>query len=125
MSLKTFLSIKSVICFLCALPELIAPAELYSIYGIALNPGGELISRWLGCFTFGVGIICWIAGRSDNSPLRKGVLLGLFICDTIGFIAALVSQLGGAVNAFGWGLVVLWGLLAAGLGYFRFIAKNA
>lgn len=125
MSLKTFLSIKSVICFLSALPEIIAPNVMTSMYGFTLNPGGELVSRWMGCFTFGVGIICWIAGRSDNSPLRKGVLLGLFICDTIGFLAGLIAQMGGVMTTFGWSAVVLWGLLAAGLGYFRFIAKNA
>jgi len=52
------------------------------------------------------------------------VLPGLFICDMTGFVVLLMAQPGGIVNAMGWCNVVLWALLAAGLGYFRFLAKE-
>ncbi len=124
MSLKTFLSIKSIICFLTGIPCVLAPNFAMSVYGATLDPVGDLYVRLVGCFTIGVGFICWSGGRSEKSPLRGMVLLGLFICDTAGFVVTLMAMLAQTLNSMGWSLVMLYALLAAGLGYFRFLAKE-
>jgi hypothetical protein len=48
----------------------------------------------------------------------------MFIGDAIGFVVALIAQLGGVENELGWSTVAIYLLLAVGFGYFRF-AKRA
>ncbi len=68
-------------------------------------------------------MICWSARNADPSVGREALVLGLFVADTLGFVVILLAQLAGLMTAFGWVFVLLWLLLAAGLGYLRFLAK--
>jgi hypothetical protein len=124
MSLKLFLTIKSVVCFVFGIPIIIAPGVVFPIYGVSLDAPGEFLARLMGCFMVGVGLICWSGGRAEDSILRRAILLSLFICDTAGAVVSLFATLGGLTNALGWLNVALWLFLAAGLGYFRFLAKG-
>jgi hypothetical protein len=85
---------------------------------------GDLIKLGFGYFgamLVGMASICYFASDAKASPLRKKVILSLFVADTIGFILALIAQLSGKMNGLGWILVLLWLVLALGLGYFAFL----
>ena len=85
---------------------------------------GDLIRLGFGYFgamLVGIAILCYFAGNATASDLRKKVILSLFVADAIGFIVALIAQLSGKMNGLGWILVVLWLVLALGLGYFSFL----
>ena len=85
---------------------------------------GDLIRLGFGYFgamLVGIAILCYFASNATASELRKKVILSLFVADTIGLILALIAQLGGKMNGLGWILVVLWLVLALGLGYFSFL----
>jgi hypothetical protein len=85
---------------------------------------GDLIRLGFGYFSamlVGIAILCYFASNATASELRKKVILSLFVADTIGLVLALIAQLGGKMNGLGWILVVLWLVLALGLGYFSFL----
>ena len=95
-------------------------AAVMSFYGVMLDPGGILMTRFLAACLIGIGLICWFTRGGDSNTL-KSITLSLCVADTIGFIVALVGQLSGNMNALGWIIVAIWLLLALGLGYFRFL----
>lgn len=85
---------------------------------------GDLINlgfAYFGAMLVGIAIICYFASNATASVLRKKVILSLFVADSIGFILALIAQLSGKMNGLGWILVILWLVLALGLGYFSFL----
>lgn len=120
MKLSSFLLIKAIITLAFAIGFLLIPESVWSIYGVTLDSAGVLMVRFCGACFMGIGLICWIT-RNSNSNALKSITLSLFICDTIGFVVALTGQLSGKMNPLGWIIVVLWLLLALGLGYFRFL----
>ncbi|HON80415.1 MAG TPA: hypothetical protein PK544_18135 [Spirochaetota bacterium] len=124
MNVSVFLKIKSVISIVFGLSMVLFYSFLMPIYGITLNLSGVMTTQWSGATLTGIGLICWFASKAESSDLFKGILLSLFICDSIGFIASLIGQMGGVANTLGWSTVGLWLVLALGLGYYRFISKE-
>ena len=120
MKLSTFLIVKTIVCFVFAIGYIVAPVAVGSLYEITLDPDGIIMARFFGALLIGIGLILWLCRNADWSIL-KSITLSLCIADTIGFIIALVAQLDGLMNSVGWIIVVVWLLLALGLGYFRFL----
>lgn len=123
MKLSSFLMVKAIVCFLFAIGYIVVPVATGSIYEITLDPDGIVMARFFGALLFGIGLILWLSRNADWNVL-KGITLSLFIADTAGFIIALVAQLSGVMNSLGWIIVVIWLLLALGLGYFRFLKPS-
>lgn len=121
MKLNSFLAVKSLVSVLFGIAFLAVPDWSMSLFGVTLDPSGALMTRYLGAALIGVALLCLLTGRAPASALQRDVVLSLFVFDTLGFILALVGQLSAVFNALGWVIVVIWLLLAAGLGYFRFL----
>jgi hypothetical protein len=124
MKLSNFLVVKAVISLAFGIVFALMPAAAMSLYGVTLDPAGILMARFLGACLIGIGLICWLDRDADPQALQ-GITLALCIGDTVGFIVALLGQLSGLTNALGWVNVVIWLLLALGLGYFRFLKPSA
>jgi hypothetical protein len=124
MKLSTFLTIKALVCFFFAVALLFLPAMFLSTMGGTASPDAILFARTVGACFVGIGLICWFAKNAAHSDLRQGILLALFCADTIGFVVSLMGQLSAVTNSLGWIDVVIWLLLAAGLGYFRFLKAD-
>ena len=103
---------------------MLAGSIIMPLYAVTLNRAGEMFMHWTGAFLLGIGLICWFSAKEGRSELRQNVILSLFICDSVGFVAALLGQLAGVANALGWLNVALFLVLALGLGYYRFMAKE-
>ncbi len=125
MKLSSFLTVKAIVSLIFGLGALLVPVTMAGWFGATLNPAGASMTSFFGALLLGVALICWSTKGAPESSLQKGVLLALFVADTLGFIVALMGQLSGLMNALGWVNVVLWLLLALGLGYFRFIKPGA
>lgn len=121
MKLSAFLMIKAIVSFIFAAVELLVPATLVSLLGASASPALLFMTRTLGAAFVAIGLVCWFASKAAHSELRQGVVLALFCCDTLGFLVSLMAQLSAVMNTLGWGIVLIWLLLAAGLGYFRFL----
>ncbi len=124
MKLSNFLVVKAVISLAFGVAFALVPAAVMSLYGVTLDLGGALMARFLGACLIGIGLICWLDRNADPQVLQ-GITLALCIGDTVGFIVALLGQLTSLTNALGWVNVVIWLLLALGLGYFRFLKPSA
>ncbi len=123
MGLKTLLIIHSVICFIFGLLCAVMPTIFEPLYGIVLNPVGEILARWLGATLLGLGLITWFARDAEKSDLKSSILLTIFIIDSIGAVIAFWGQATKIMNDWGWSLVTIWLLLAIGFGYFRLSNK--
>ena len=124
MKLSSFLVVKAVISLAFGIVFALAPALGMSLYGVTLDAAGIVMARFLGASLIGIGLICWLERNAALQALQ-GITLALCIADTIGFVAALLGQLSGAFSALGWVNVVIWLLLALGLGYFRFLKPQS
>lgn len=95
------------------------------LYGLVPEPGALWTTRLVGGSILGFATLMWFGRKSESREARRAIALALLIQDTIGFVASLLIQLGGNVNAFGWPSLVLYGALALGYAYFLFINPNA
>jgi hypothetical protein len=124
MTLATFLLIKAIISIVFGAAFALIPRAAASIYGYDVELAGELMSRYLGAALIGIGLICFLSRSVTDTAALQAVTLALFIGDTIGFVVALYGQFGPIPRPLGWFNVVIWGLLALGLGYFRFFGLS-
>jgi hypothetical protein len=124
MKLSSFLVVKAIISLVFGIAFVLIPAVMMPLYGTTLDAVGILMTRFLGACLIGIGLVCWFDRNADPQALQ-GITLALCIGDTVGFIVALLGQLSGLLNALGWVNVVIWLLLALGLGYFRFLKPSA
>jgi hypothetical protein len=123
MKISGFLIIKAIISLVFGIGFVLIPSTVMSMYGVTLDAGGNLVGQFAGAALIGIGLICWFARQADKLALRS-ITQSLFIGDTIGFIVALIGQLGGVMNGLGWITVAIWLFLALGLGYFRFLSSE-
>jgi hypothetical protein len=124
MSLKIFLSVKTLISLVFGLGTMFIPELLLPLYDVNLSSQGYFFARLLGATLVGLGSICWFTREEDSGRFRESIILSLFVTDTLGFIVTLMAQLQGLVNILGWSNVAIWGVLAVLLGYFRFAQKE-
>lgn len=117
---STFLPIKTLICAVIGIAELLFPQQFLALFGLQLDPAGMVMTRFQAAGLIGIGLICWFY-RSAGYKTVQEILLALFIADALGFLVALFAQLTGVTNALGWLVVAIWLFLAAGLGYLRFV----
>ena len=120
MKLSTFLIIKAIVCCVFGIGYVLVPVTVGTMYAINLDPDGVIMARFFAALLIGIGLILWLLRNADWNVL-KVITLSLCVADTIGFIVALVGQLTGVMNGLGWIIVIIWFLLALGLGYFRFL----
>jgi len=119
---KGLLIFKAIVSLFDGIALLAVPVRYMAFIGITLGVEGSIAAQFFGTLLIGIGLICWFSKDGTRATIG-GILLSLFITDVIGFILALRIQLAGLMNPLGWIVVVIWGLLALGLGYFRFLKK--
>ena len=83
------------------------------------------MAQLLGAALLGFAVILWLCKDAEDSSVRQAILLGLFVAEAVGFVVALIIQLGGSINALGWSTVIIYLLAALGFGYFRFMKSAA
>lgn len=125
MKLNVFMAIAAVVSGLFGLGFVFIPEQLMSLYGAAPHAGANYMAQLLGAALLGVALILWLCRDAEDSPARQAILLGMFVADGVGFVVALMVQLGGGINALGWSTVFIYLLFGLGFGYFRFIKSAA
>ena len=120
MKLGLLFTLNAVIAAAFGIAFIIVPAQLLEAYGVTLTPGTAVVSRLFGAALVGYGVLTWQVRAAASSDALRAVVLALFVGDVFGFGLSLQGMLAGATNALGWSTVVIYGLLAAGFGYFAF-----
>jgi hypothetical protein len=128
MKLSVLMIVNAIIAIVFGLGFILAPGQVASFYspeGAGPEVGAvlEIVAQLFGAALVAFAVLTWVARNAPDSEARRAILLALFVGDSVGFIIALIAQLGGAVNALGWSTVVIYLLLAVGFGYFSFAAK--
>ena len=121
MKLSLLMTIKAVLTLVFGISFVLIPAQLMSIYNIALDPAGMFVAQLLGASFIVIALMLWFARNSEESTALKAIVLAVFIGDSVGFVVALIGQLSGVGNDLGWSTVALYLVLALGFGYFQFI----
>jgi hypothetical protein len=125
MKLNMFMAIVAVVAGLFGLGFVFIPEQVLSYYGTAPVASTNYMAQLLGAALRGFAVILWRCKDAEDSPVRQAILLGLFVAEGVGFVFALINQLGGGINALGWSTVIIYLLFALGFGYFRFIKSTA
>lgn len=120
MKLNTMMTINALIAAVFGFAFVLIPWQVVMLYGLEPNPPLHYVGRLFGVALVTFAIMTWSARNSADSEARKAIILALFVGDALGFMVALIGQLGGVVNALGWSTVAIYLLLTIGFGYFQF-----
>jgi hypothetical protein len=100
------------------------PAWSLRLYGLAPEAGSVWMTRLVGGSILGFATLMWFGRTSGSVEARRAIALALIVQDVIGMLASLEIQLKGSVNALGWSNPILYGLLALGYVWFRFVRPD-
>ncbi len=115
MSVKTFLTIISLIGLLFGIGELLAPTTMASIYGAQVSPHSALMSRFFGVALLAWAMIAWFAKDFHDEADLRHVLAPSAFAHSAGVIVAVMGTLDGTTNAMGWlsALIFLFGAIGS------------
>jgi hypothetical protein len=102
---------------------LIAPVAVFSGFGIALDPGAQLIARGYAATSIGYGIIFLFLRENSNPTVSKALLSASILFN---LIEALIQGIGGTA---GTASPAIWGTVSAHaimtlLGILAFLKQN-
>src|SRR5687767_6289851 len=116
MTYRNVLTVSAILSFLFGLGFMLMPGQLVTLYNVELNDTGRFVAQLYGATLFGFGLLNWFAREFADATVQRAVLTANVLTAALGFIFALLGQLGGVagVNALGWSTVLLYLLLALG-----------
>ena len=118
MKLKTWMTVKAIICIVFGLGFVILPSFVMNLYDVNLGKGGVYMTRLLGQAFILLSLLLWLVRNTDEAATRRAFALAVLVGDLIGFIITLQVQLAGSVNALGWVTVAIYLVFTLGFGYF-------
>ena len=118
MKLNTLIVIMALLSLIWGAGFILVPTFFWSLYGLALDAGGEYMSRQLGVVFFMLGLTLWLARRGKSPVALRAMTIGLFSGNALGFVVALIGQFNARISMLGWIGVVSYFLLALGFGYY-------
>lgn len=121
MKLNTLMIVKAIVCLVFGILLVAIPGPLMSLYGVTFDAGGALMSRLYGASLLGNLMLTWFGRKDPGSQALDAAILGLFVYDAIGLVAAVVAVLSGVLNALGWSVVAIYLVFTVGYGYFQFV----
>jgi len=124
MGFKILMVIKAVVCLVFGLLLLFVPSQLLSLYGMSFSSAAAFTARAYGASLLGNLMLTWFARNAEESPVRRAIVLDLFVYDGVALLATLALQFSGAVNVLGWGTVVIYLFFTVGFGYFLLRRKR-
>ena len=126
MKLSTLMVINAVISAVFGIAFVLIPWQVLALYGSNESiPAFNYMGQLFGVSLVTIAVLSWLARNAEASVARKAIVLAFFIGDSIGFIIALIAQLGNVVNTVGWSTVAIYLLLALGFGYFQFSKSSS
>jgi hypothetical protein len=115
MKLKNLFLIFAIVSLLFGLTLLFFPATLLDYYGVSPADALEtMLMRFLGGFTFSLGLMIWFARDAEASKARDAIVLGLAIGNAISAILSIWAAQTGMFNALIWIEAALFALFAVG-----------
>jgi hypothetical protein len=120
MSRRTFVSIAALFSLVNAIPGLIAPAAVASLYGLSVDSQTALAGQLLAASYIAIGIINWAMRGCTDATLRQGIDAGNLVGWGISGVIWIYAAASGMTNAVGWFGAGLTVVFALGWAYFVF-----
>jgi hypothetical protein len=117
MTFRTLLIVKAAVCLVLGSYLLVAPASLFGLLGASLSGVGLFPAREYGAAMIGIFLLAWFAKQVQAPDARAAILLDLLVYDGIGVAITLQVVVAGALNALGWGIVLVYAFFTVGSGY--------
>jgi hypothetical protein len=118
MKRSAFFVLRAVIALAYALPALIVPGWLISLYGIDAEPGAVLMTRFVGVGLLAVGLLLFFARNLEHQPTLRIIMGSFLAAELVGMGVATVGALAGPFNTLGWTIVLIYGSMSLGYAYF-------
>jgi hypothetical protein len=93
---------------------LLLPATVLPFYGVPVEPGTVLMSRFFGVALFHLGLVLYLLRGVRESVSQRALATAGVAGSAAGLAVALMGVLGGLVNALGWSTVAIYGVLLLG-----------
>lgn len=117
MKLKFLMTINALVCLAIGIPMLLVPAQLMSLYGLNLNPGGIMMTRLYAGALLGNFLVAWFSRKDTGSISLYAAVLYLFIYNGINFLVTLWATLEGIMEILGLTVVVVFFIFTIAFGY--------
>ena len=118
MRLNILMVLNAIVAGVFGVVFVLVPGRLVSLYGVTADASLTYVAQLFGAALIALAVVTWMARNAADSDARRAIVLGLAIGNIVGFVIALIGQLGAVVNALGWSTVVIYLLLALGFGFF-------
>jgi len=120
MKLGTLMSFKAIVCIITGAIFLLFPGQWLYLLRIDLDSAGTYLARLFGAAFILIGLFVWNVREVTDPTTQRAVTFSVFVGDTIAFFVALMAQLSEVTYLLGWGIVLVYLILALGFGYFYF-----
>lgn len=97
---------------------ILAPGALLGPMGVTLNETATTFARLFGSAIISFPVLLWFVRKSDKAEFRMGVVYTMFVYYIVSTILLLMTELSGQMNAMGWSVVILHGVLTIWFGYY-------
>jgi hypothetical protein len=125
MNIRNLFIINAVVGLAFGVGFLLLPGTMVQLYGMESIPSANLTGQLFGVELIAVGLLCWFASGFSDLAAQRAIMLALLVADVAGLVVVLIGTLSGPMNAMGWSGIVIYGGLAAGYAYFRFLKPGA
>jgi hypothetical protein len=102
MSRRTFVSIAALFSLVNAVPGLIAPAAVASLYGVTVDSHTALAGQLLAGSYIGYGVLNWVTRGCTDVAACRGLDAGNLVAWAISAVIWIYAASGGLTNAVGW-----------------------
>jgi hypothetical protein len=102
MNRRVFASIAAVFGVVNAVPGLVAPAAVASLYGVSLDSQSALAAQLLAASYIGYAVVNWITHDSTEIAIRRGIGAGNLIAWGPSAVIWISAASSGTANALGW-----------------------
>jgi hypothetical protein len=102
MNRRTFVSIAALFSLVNAVPGLIAPAAVASLYGVTVDPQTALAGQLLAGSYIGYGVLNWATRGCTDVALCRGLDAGNLVGWAISAVIWIYAASSGLTNAAGW-----------------------
>jgi hypothetical protein len=102
MSRSTFASIAAIFGLANAVPGLIAPAAVASIYGVTVDSRSVVVAQMLAASYIGYAVINWATRDGTEIAIRRGIDAGNLLAWGATAVMWIYAASTGMTNAFGW-----------------------
>jgi hypothetical protein len=119
-SRRTFVSIAALVSLVNAIPGLIAPAAVASLYGATVDRQSALLGQLLATSYIGYAVINWTTRGATDVVVRRGINIANFVGWAISAVIWIYAASTGMTNAAGWFGAALTLTFTFGWAYFTY-----